>query len=70
MMDLFFNGIAPYVPESPLFNEIALRTSSDNQGLKVGNKPNNNHSLAGIFKGGSPGKGPLNRQLSFDNEHF
>ena len=31
MNDLYLNDIAPFIPQSALFNEIALRTSSDTQ---------------------------------------
>lgn len=61
MQDKFESTAAPYIPESAVFNEYATRTSSMENGGKLG-------KLLGIATGLQ--KEDSEKRLSFNDEHF
>jgi len=66
MRDRFTNGIAPFIPDEPVFNEKAMRDSAVQEPLKPKN------ILAAIM--GNPmmdQKMPIeNKQMDFDEDHY
>ena len=71
MMEQFESTMAPYVPESAMFNEFALRNSDEQNG--PGLSPAKPKTLAAAFLKSSAGGVAVQapqRRLSFNHEHF